>query len=195
MTMTNTTLQSAKVKALSRARCFALNKILGTSVLAVLLLSGCNMTAQPEVVTVDTSLAVFERMNTQCIVQVHAQQEMSNNNEISQYLSLANTAQYCVGDIQFSPNHPDIETAMQFSALAVVNFVKAGDIQAASEALTQFRVKFPQQDLLFNDYTSFVDTATVLVKQDEITPHQLTYLNINPTLRAEVTRQRRWSLN
>ena len=193
--MTNITLHSAKIKALSRARCFAFNKLLGTSVLAVLLLSGCNMTAQPEVITVDTSLAVFERMNIQCIDQVHAQQAMPKHNALSQYLSLANTAQYCVGDIQFSPNHPDIETAMQFSALAVVNFVKAGDIQAASKALTQFRVKFPQQDLLFNDYTSFVDTATVLVKQDEITPHQLTYLNINPTLRAEITRQRRWSLN
>lgn len=170
-------------------------KMVAGALLAVVLLSGCNMTSQTDSVAVTTSLPVSERMNAQCIEQVYSQQSAQNQTEVSQYLALANTAQFCVGDIQYSPQHPDVETAMQFSALAVVNFVKAGDIQSASLALTEFRAKFPQQDLLYDDYTSFVDTATVLVKQQEITLHQLTYLNINPTLRAEITRQRKWSLN
>ena len=170
-------------------------KMLAGALFAVVLLSGCNMTNQTDLAAVTTSLAVSERMNTQCIEQVYAQQSAQNQADLSQYLALANTAQYCVGDIQYSPQHPDVETAMQFSALAVVNFVKAGDIEAASLGLAEFRAKFPQQDLLFDDYSSFVDTATVLVKQQEITPHQLAYLNINPALRAEITRQRKWSLN
>jgi hypothetical protein len=195
MAMSNTTLHSLNTK-ISTIKKHMLDIKTGLATfLAVALLSGCNMTTQTDRVDVTTSLPVSERMNTQCIEQVYSQQSAQDKAELSQYLALANTAQYCVGDIQFSPQHPDVETAMQFSALALVNFVKAGDIEAASLALTEFRTKFPQQDLLFDDFTSFVDTATVLVNQQDITPHQLTYLNINPTLRAEITRQRKWSLN
>lgn len=195
MAMTNTTLHSLSAK-FSTITGHMLNIKMGLATfLAVALLSGCNMTTHTDLVDVTTSLPVSERMNTQCIEQVYAQQSAQDQTDLSQYLALANTAQYCVGDIQYSPQHPDVETAMQFSALALVNFVKAGDIQSASLALTEFRTKFPQQDLLFDDFTSFVDTATVLVNQQDITPHQLTYLNINPTLRAEITRQRKWSLN
>lgn len=195
MAMTNTTLHSLSAK-FSKITGRMLNIKMGLATfLAVALLSGCNMTTHTDLVDVTTSFPVSERMNTQCIEQVYAQQSAQDQTDLSQYLALANTAQYCVGDIQYSPQHPDVETAMQFSALALVNFVKAGDIQSASLALAEFRTKFPQQDLLFDDFTSFVDTATVLVNQQDITPHQLTYLNINPTLRAEITRQRKWSLN
>lgn len=195
MAMTNITIQSFSAKHSTITKQLLDLKIGLATFLAVALLSGCNMTTQADFVDVTTSLPVSERMNTQCIDQVYAQQAGQDQTDLSQYLALANTAQYCVGDIQYSPQHPDVETAMQFSALALVNFVKAGDIQSASLALTEFRTKFPQQDLLFDDFTSFVDTATVLVNQQDITPHQLTYLNINPTLRAEITRQRKWSLN
>lgn len=176
---------------------FRINRLIGllVTVIAITILSGCGLTAQPEVITVDTNVPLFERMKPQCIEQVQAQQSSPYQKEASQHLSLASTAQYCFENIQFSPQHPDIQTAMHFSALAVVNYVKAGDILAARKALSQFRTKFPQQDLLFEDYTSFVDTATVLVKQDEVTLNQLAYLNINPALRAEIKRQRRWSLN
>lgn len=195
MAMITTTLHSTKIALSNKIPYFVANKLRATSILAALLLSGCDMTGQAEVIVADTNLPEYERMNPQCVQQVHTQQLALNQTTLSQHLSLANTAQYCLGDIQFSPQHPDLETAMQFSALAVINFVKAGDIKAGSSALSEFRIKFPQQDLLFDDYTSFVDTATVLVKQDELTTYQLTYLNINPTLRAEITRQRKWSLN
>jgi hypothetical protein len=133
-------------------------------------------------------------MDTGCIKQVQAQQANIANPSLSQSLSLANTALHCVGDIQFSPGHADVKIAMQFSALAFVNYVKAGDMTAAANTIAAFRQKFPQQDLLFADYTSFVDTATVLVEQSELTAYQLTSMNINPTLRDEITRQRKWSL-
>ncbi len=146
------------------------------------------------IITVDTSITTPDRMSTECISQVQTQQAAMNTPSLSQSLSLANAAQHCVGNIQYSPKHPDIKTAMQFSALAFVNYVKAGDMQAATNTLAKFRTAFPQQDLLFADYTSFVDTAIVLTKQSEVTSYQLTSLNINPTLRAEIARQRKWSL-
>jgi hypothetical protein len=135
-----------------------------------------------------------QRMDFKCVEQVQSQQSGIKTPTISQFIALANTAQHCVGGIQFSPQHPDLKTAMQFSALAFVSFVQAGDMQSASTALSDFRATFPQQDLFFDDFTSFVDTATVLIKQTDISPHQLASLNINPTLRAEINRHRQWSL-
>ncbi|MFT4653997.1 MAG: hypothetical protein ACJA0G_000969 [Kangiellaceae bacterium] len=168
---------------------------LTTILLLIAFLSACNMTSTPaSTITVDTSIITVERMSTQCITQVQTQQNAMNAPSLSQSVSLANAAQHCVSDIQYSPKHPDIKTAMQFSALAFVNYVKAGDMQAAANSLAKFTTAFPQQDLLFADYTSFVDTATVLIKQSEVSPYQLTSLNINQTLRAEITRQRKWSL-
>jgi hypothetical protein len=158
-------------------------------------LNGCNSTSTPaSTYALDTVITTVERMSTDCISQVKNQQTAMKVSTLGQSLSLANAAQQCVADIQYFPKHPDIKTAMQFSALAFVNYVKAGDMQAATQALAKFRADFPQQDLLFADYTSFVDTATVLVKQSEVTPYQLSSLNINPTLRSEITRQRKWSL-
>lgn len=162
-------------------------------------LVGCSATNTPAMTTsldtnVNTTLASSQRMDTQCIEQVNAQQASIDAPSLSQSLSLANTALHCVGDIQYSPAHADVKIAMQFSALAFVNFIQAGDIVAATKTLAAFRQKFPQQDLLFADYTSFVDTATVLVEQHDLSSYQLTSLNINPTLRDEITRQRKWSL-
>jgi hypothetical protein len=108
------------------------------------------MTSTPaSTITVDTSIITVERMSTQCITQVQTQQNTMNAPSLSQSVSLANAAQHCVSDIQYSPKHPDIKTAMQFSALAFVNYVKAGDMQAAANSLAKFTTAFPQQDLLF----------------------------------------------
>ena len=160
---------------------------------------GCASTNAPASISnLDTSLTQanhqINTMDEACIAQVRAQQAQVSAPSPSQSLALANSALYCVGDIAYSPAHKNTKTAMQFSALAFVSFVTAGDMQKAAETLSEFRQRFPQQDLLFADYTSFVDTATVLVKQNEVTPNQLVSLNINPTLRAEITRQRKWSL-
>lgn len=157
------------------------------------LLTGCigTQNAAPNIL-VQTN---FVRIDTACATQVNQQQSALKKAQASQYLSLANTASHCIKDIPFSPKHPDVQTAMQFNALAFVNFVKAGDMQAASQSLRSFRQSFPQQDLFFDDYSSFVDTATALVKQHTLSQQQADLLNINPMLRAEMRRQRDWALN
>ena len=190
-TMLNTTSSNAR----NHTQWYKLTPLLGT----ILLLSACNITSPAEVHALDTSRqsansSADQRMNVDCIKQVNTQQNKLVSPSLSQSLSLANTALHCVGDIQYSPAHPDTTLAMQFTALAFVHFVKAGDMKLASDTLIQFRNTFPQQDLLFNDFTSFVDTATVLIKANDISTFQLTSLNINPALRAEIQRQRQWSL-
>lgn len=163
---------------------------------AFVLVSGCSTTATPASVSeLNTQISVLERIDTKCKEQVQSQQRANTNPTLSQYLSLAHAAQHCVSDIQYSPQHPDVETAMQFTALAFVNYVNAGDMDSARNTLEMFRSSFPQQDLLFADYSSFVDTAYVLVNTHSLSHHQLLSLNINPTLRAEITRQRKWSID
>ncbi len=170
----------------------SLTKRISVVFLSVLILSACGMTEQPQSQPYAT---IYERMDNQCISQVQNLQEALSTANPSQYLTLAHSASHCVGDIAFSPQHPDNQIAMQFNALAVFNFVKAGDMHSAKQSLVEFRSRFPQQDLLFDDYSSFVDTATALIKQQELSEQSIAMLNINPVLRAELKRQRKWSLN
>lgn len=162
-------------------------------ILSSIFLTGCNSTSASNT-EVKPILPSFERLDPKCVAQVKAQQAHLDTASTGQYLSLANSAQHCIDGQVFSSQHPDLRTAMQFSALAFTNFVKAGDMQSASLTLDRFRKTFGQQDLLFDDFTSFVDTATVLTRQHELSAYELTTLNINPQLRAEIKRARNWSL-
>ncbi|MDT0594057.1 hypothetical protein [Glaciecola petra] len=160
----------------------------------IAVLGGCYSNTHSSPAEVIVSNASFERLDSTCVEQVLALQQAINSPSVSQYLSLANSAEHCLQDVEFSPKHPDLQTAMQFNALAVVNFVNAGDIQSAQQALDAFHQRFPQQDLLLNDFSSFVDTATALLRQHELTAFDLTMLNIAPSLRDEITRTRKWTL-
>ena len=174
--------------------------------LGIVLLSACSST-QPSNKHDEFSanVDVFDRIDSSCVNQLMHQQGLSNQNQQetresasftqSQYIALANTARFCIQDLEFSPKHPDLQTAMQLSALAFSNYLNAGDMRQASETLSDFRKQFPQQDLYFSDFTSFVDTATALVKQSKMGRAELNMLNINQSLRDELNRQQRWALN
>lgn len=166
-------------------------KLKATILCATVVLSGCAMT---EIGQTPVTEQNFERIDSACIKQIRTAQSLPLSN-VAQHLSLANSALFCIGDIAYTPQHPDTKTAMQFNALAVMNYIKAGDMQAAQEAFIRFRQTFPQQDLMFADYSSFVDTASVLLAQQQMSAKQLTLLNINPKLRDELNRQRRWAAN
>ncbi len=162
------------------------------AVTALIVLTGCNATNQSNNVLQENTHQFS--IDSACFAQVEHLEKATNPNA-SQYLMLAETSASCVAGLTFAPSHPDIHKAMQLTALSFVNYVKAGDMQSAANMLTQFRQSFPKQDLLFADYTSFVDTATVLVSQNEITEHHLAMLNINENLRAEMQRKLNWTLN
>ncbi len=166
-------------------------------VLLTLLIAGCKQTPAPvfdtgELMSTGESIT---RINNNCAQQIQKQGLALETATPSQYLSLANTAEFCVSDVTFFPEHPDLKAGMQFKALAVVNFIKAGDMENARRAFHEFREWFPQQDLLFEDYSSFVDTSSVLLFQDEMDRKKLAKLNINNDLRAQLKRQQQWQMN
>ena len=155
--------------------------------------SACTSTSAPaEVTDLNNPYVNVQRMDERCVQQIMEQQQVLALASTAQYLSLADSAMHCAEGIVFTPSHPDTQTAMQFSALAFNNYLKAGDIKQAQSTLQAFRQRFPQQDLFFTDYTSFVDTATVLVSHDQLSAHQLEVLNISDKLRSELLRQRKW---
>jgi len=136
------------------------------------------------------------RVDFECEQQVKQREAaLPPNAQPGAYMALANHAKRCIDGIQFNPKHPDNQTAMQFTALAVLNYLKAGELVTAQQTLAEFRQRFPQQDLLLADYTSFVDTATALLQSKSMSKRDVSLLNINPTLRAELARQQHWSAN
>ena len=172
---------------------------------AALLLSGCTSTAQKASIddqqgrfSSNTALAApsIERLDAECHSNViKRENSVGDSADVAQQIALANAASRCIENKSFFPQHPDNQMAMQLNALAVVNFIKAGETQMAEMSLAQFRQQFPQQDLLFADYTSFVDTAVALLQHRELSVHQLSMLNINKELRQELKRNDYWLRN
>jgi hypothetical protein len=109
-----------------------------------------------------------------------------------QYLASAKALQRCVQGIQFPKGHPQADQGLRLMALAVMNFVKGGDLHAANTTLRKIQSRFPNQDLYFADYSSFLDTATALLNQKNLSSQKLITLNISPTLRAELERNQYW---
>ncbi len=143
---------------------------------------------EPQVAALEPSSS---RLDQNCVEQVF-KREAQSNGHASQFLALANNAEACLGNQQFSANHPDNHTAMQLQALAVTSYIKSGEVSLAKSALTEFKRKFPMQDLVYPDFTSFLDSATALLEYEHLSQYQLARLNINPLLRKELDRQQRW---
>ena len=172
---------------------------------AALLLSGCTSTPQKTAVDnpqsrLSSNTAVetpsIERLDNAChSAVIERENSVGDSVDVAQQIALANAALRCIENKSFYPKHPDNRMAMQLNALAVVNFIKAGETHMAEKSLAQFMKHFPQQDLLFADYTSFVDTAVALLKRSELSVHQLSVLNINKDLRYELKRNDYWLRN
>jgi hypothetical protein len=136
------------------------------------------------------------RLDEHCYSQVlEREKSVGKSTDLAQQIALAKAATRCIENKSFYPKHPDNQMAMQLNALAVVNYIKAGETEMAQHSLASFRATFVQQDLLFADYTSFVDTAIALLEYEALSAHQLQTLNINSTLRNELKRQQYWRNN
>ena len=170
-------------------------KIIKTALLLVLVLvlvSGCSMTSSntPAPVVVSNDI---KRINPSCAEQ--AITRVSNiSSSVGGYVGIAENAEACLANIALNVQHPDNHLGMQLQAIAVNSYFKAGDIVAAKAAFSDFKAKFPMQDLVYKDFTSFVDTTTALLQYKQLTSLQLERLNINPILKAELARQQRWIL-
>jgi hypothetical protein len=110
----------------------------------------------------------------------------------AQYRASAQTMEYCVSEIAGNPWGRAGDDAMRLQALAVVNYLKGGDVVAAGAALDTFQVTFDGGDLYLEDYTSFTETIEYLLAQggDESVTNDTA--NVSPQLKREIERTRYW---
>lgn len=115
----------------------------------------------------------------------------------AQYAASAQTLDQCLADID---EYRDItpvasveftEQRMKVHALTVLNYLKAGNIKQAKLQLRSFELSYPGRDLYFSDYTSFVDSLSLLLGIDTFENRRKAF-NVNPTLASEVSRYRYW---
>jgi len=77
-------------------------------------------------------------------------------------------------------------------ATATLNFIKSGNVLTANREVARFKRIYPSQDLYFEDYTSFLDTAEVLLSVEPMHSSQLSVLNISRSLKYEIERKYYW---
>ena len=107
----------------------------------------------------------------------------------AQFLAAAKTLDGCLRDVDsYRHQIPQIER-MQVHALTEVDFLKGGDAEQARVQLNAFTLAYPNSDLYFNDYTSFVDSMQVLLNE-QLDPNVSP--NVSAKLQSEVERQRYW---
>jgi hypothetical protein len=131
--------------------------------------------------------------------QDHAQ-NMANHAESiasnAQYLAAAKAMSSCVSNAlqnsAFNPSDEHDVFIMKMMATATLNFIKSGDVNTASREVERFKRNYPNQDLYFADYTSFLDTATALLSLEPLHSSQLSALNISRVLRDEIERKHYW---
>ena len=85
---------------------------------------------------------------------------------------------------------------MHSYGLAVQNYVKGGDLDAARGALNNFETAFAGHDLYYADGSSFTDTMGALLgRYEERDFGQFSTLNVSTDLKAEMRRVNHWASN
>jgi len=110
----------------------------------------------------------------------------------AQYLAAAKTLNQCLLEIDSHRSDIPIDERMKMHALTVLDYLKGGDVAQARVQLTAFEMSYPNNDLYFDDYTSFVDSFRVLLSNNSTRMANGNPLNINPILKSEQNRRRYW---
>jgi len=110
----------------------------------------------------------------------------------AQYLMAARTLNQCLLEVDSHRRDIPIEERMKMHALTVLNYLKGGDVVQARVQLTAFEMTYPNNDLYFGDYTSFVDSFRVLLNDSAARVTHGNLLNVNPILKSEHNRRRYW---
>jgi hypothetical protein len=192
--MTHTRHQSISNAALTNTPLKAILLILVT-----LTASACSSTSdsnnkagQPAINNVESSVQPMSSMqndNNECLEHALAIGDNAGKTASrAQYLTSARALNSCISKAAKG----DQQQTMQMMAVSTLNFIKGGDVQSAARQLAKFKQQYPAQDLYFGDYTSFVDSATALLNMDKLSASELSALNINRKLRAEVERNHYW---
>lgn len=174
---------------------------------AAMLLGGCNMTSKLTSMLPDINLgnadktpapqqvrqAPDEAAFYQCRDEIVAMDRSAGlNGSLAQYLASANAIGGCLQTVASTHSFITQQQMMQLQALAVLNFLKGGDIAKSRGELANFKRDFSGRDLYFSDQTSFIDTFELLLNDAGHGAEQVN-LNVNKTLLAEFQRKQYWA--
>ena len=176
------------------------NKKLTLCVLFSITLSACSSTSQQaDNSNSHTSNRNYIALQTDIECQSHAQNIASHAESTAsnaQYLAAAKALHLCISTALTSTSYNRTNehelVIMKMMASATLNYIKSGDVITANREVDRFKRIYPSQDLYFEDYTSFLDTATVLLSVEPMHSSQLSSLNISRVLRDEIERKYYW---
>lgn len=154
----------------------------------VVLSTGCALNASKTVV--DTGPSDFEL----CSIAVTSVSAKANNP--ATHNLAAKQALSCLEDARHSAETLNDAQLMQVHALAIADFLKAGEISRAKEELTQFKDDYPRRDLYLENGASLIDTFDLVLgnaSPDQASKDSL--LNAHPVLKGEIRRQQHWEVN
>ena len=168
----------------------------------VVLLSGCNMTSKLTTLLPDSNntaaastvqQAPDEGAFYQCRDEIVAMDRSAGQNaSLAQYLASANAIPGCLQTVASTHSFITQQQMMQLHALAVLNYLKGGDIGKSRIELASFKQDFSGRDLYFADQSSFIDTFDLLLNDSGHGADQVN-LNVNKTLLAEFKRKQYWA--
>ena len=169
------------------------------------LLSGCTVTSdlasylpdsnekEPAQQTQPVQKAPDEQAFYQCRDEIVAMdRSAAQNSSLAQYLASANAIGGCLNTVATSHSFITQQQMMQLQALAVLNFLKGGDIGRSRNELASFKRDYHGRDLYFADKSSFIDTFDLLLNDSGQGANQVS-LNVNKTLLDEFKRKQYWA--
>lgn len=111
-----------------------------------------------------------------------------------QYFRSAKTLRDCLDEIgpEVARDPAQQQQLMRLQAVVVLNYFKAGQLEQARSELAHFQRRFANKDLYLRDYSSFIDTFSVLLGQRQLSSDVDLALNVNKDLLNELRRQQYW---
>lgn len=157
-------------------------------ILSTLVLSACaTQPVESDKVSVDY-YSQYQACKEQALsLDASARQQKST----AQYATAARILDRCVAAAKQAGAAPP-EELMQLSALSVLDYIKAGEIETALDNFLVFRDRYSGYDLYFSDNTSFIDTMGVLLGAGDAELPQVSVPNARHEVLAEQRRRRYW---
>lgn len=109
------------------------------------------------------------------------------------YLNSAQILESCESDLGGESRAVSAEERMRLKALAVLNYIRGGDIDSAQRSYDGFTAAFPDSDLYLADGSSFRNTAEVLLgRTDSLSFGAFATLNVGDDVQSEMRRLHHW---
>ncbi len=112
------------------------------------------------------------------------------------YLASARLIEKCEAELGPEAASVAQEERMRAYALSILDYLKGGDLQASRANLETFKRTFAGHDLYLANGASFIDTMELLTGGKSVpSPYEVSLLNVNRDVKAELQRVRFWKHN